>query len=240
MSEQSQHTTSNGHEIKHARDQLEFIELQTMLTEYGLYGHNSRERLDALRETSKENLALFITDMNRRLQGSDETLVHENTMKIGERQTIDPSDRYDIFTSAVDKIQKTAGEINPERIGDTLALVTVMLHPFKDGNGRTARLIGFIFRDDFDAPDATETFTALVEPRDLARERGGFIINGYIPYVGEGVDQSKPDEVGGYLDKLLSKDGRLYTGPYGQAELVKPVTQQEDMSDESYDLPRAI
>ena len=62
------------------------------------------------------------------------------------------------------------------------------------------------------------------ESRDIARERGGFIINGYIPYLPEGKSRSNPEDVIAYLESLLSsehKDDRLYTGPFGQAPLYK-------------------
>ena len=62
------------------------------------------------------------------------------------------------------------------------------------------------------------------EPRDVARGRGGFMINGYIPYLPEGKSQSNPEDVILYLESLLSsehKDDRLYTGPFGQAPLYK-------------------
>lgn len=219
MSEASTSTTSNGHEIQHPRERLSFPELQGMLTEYGIVGANPTERLKSLRKVSVESLALLMTDMNRRLQGADETLVHEGAMKIGDKETVDAADRYDLFTNTVAKIKASDENINPARVGDTLALATVLLHPFKDGNGRTARMLGFVFRDDFDAPDAATDFSTLAEPRDAARERGGFMIYGYIPYVGENADQSDPQVINNYIDTLLSEDGRIYTGPYGQAEL---------------------
>ena len=168
---------------------------------------------------SAEDIALFMTDMNRRAQGSDDSLVHEEAMKIGEKELVAPDDRYDLFNRVIDIIHAAPNDTNPERIGDALALTTVLLHPFKDGNGRTSRLLGFMLRDDFDAPDAPETFDQLIAPRDVARAEGGFVINGYIPYVGEGSDESNPDVVAQYINEVLTSNDRLYTGPYGQAEL---------------------
>lgn len=227
MPESSERTTSNGYEIRHTREALGFTELQDMLAEYGLSGSSPAERLDSLRQRSAQDIALFMADVNKRLQGSDESLVHEDTMRIDDRKAMHPSDRYDVFTDTIDKIKESQEGINPARVGDVLALTAVLLHPFKDGNGRTARMMGFIFRDDFDASDASETFTALAESRDLARERGGFMIYGYIPYVGEGLDQSDPQVVSEYVGKILSEseNNQLYTGPYGQADLQPAPTE---------------
>lgn len=219
MSESSQITTSNGHEIDHPREKLTFEEFKDVLIEYGLNGSNSTERVESLRNMGPESIALLMTDINRRAQGSEHTLIHEKTMKIGDKELIPPEERYELFTSVVDKIHQSPESLNPERIGDALALTTVLLHPFKDGNGRTSRLLGFVFRDDFDAEDAKESFETLVEPRDKARERGGFMINGYVPYFEEGVDRADPKIVENYIDAILTSDDRLYTGPYGQAEL---------------------
>ena len=211
-------TTSNGHEINHPREQLGAGEFKDMVNQYGIGGENPKQRAESLKKLPPEHIALFLADLNRRLQGSDETLVSEKVMKIGDKNTIDPEHRYDLFIDLIKKIE-SSGDINPERIGDTLAIGAVLLHAFEDGNGRTARTIGLLFRDDFDAEDYADTFKQLVEPRDVARKRGGFRISGFTPYMGEGVDQSDPRQVGEYFDKLLTSDDNLYTSPYGQATL---------------------
>lgn len=215
--------TSNGYEILNPRENLGLEEFRGMLDVYGLNGNNATERVEALRGQSKESLAVFLTDLNARLNGSEDSLINEETMKIGEKPTVAPEYRYDLFSEIVDKIKESPSDVNPERIGDTLALSTVLLHPFSDGNGRTARMLGYIFRDEIDGPEAQADFDTLARPRDETRKEGGFMINGYIPYVGEGSDQSDPAKVGNYLEKLLtSNDQGLYTGPYGQAELTRP------------------
>lgn len=193
-----------------------------MLYNYELNGLNPEERANKLRESDPQNLALFMTDVNRRTQGSDDTLVHDKVMKIGNTETIDPTERYDTFLALDDKIRTSDPSINPERIGDALALTTVLLHPFKDGNGRTARLLGYIYHDDFDATDAPATFDQLVESRDAIREAGGFIVNGYIPYMPEGTSQSSPKDIEQYITQVLTDPHtNLYTGPYGQSELTQ-------------------
>lgn len=213
--------TSNGHEITRPREVLEYDELQGMLETYGLKGATAKERVESLRSLSNESMALFMTDLNARLNGSEDPLIHEETMKIGERPTVAPEKRYDLFTNVMQKVKNSPEGINTARVGDALALTTVLLHPFKDGNGRTARMLGFIFRDSDSEAEARDDFATLGEPRDKARERGGFMINGYIPYLGEGVDQSDPKQVEAYIDEVLSNaDKNLYTSPYGQAPLL--------------------
>lgn len=212
--------TSNGHEIAYPREVLGLVEFKNMLNTYGLAGDTPVERIEALRSKSKEFLAIFMTDLNARLNGSTETLVSDKTMKIGEQSAIAPEERYDLFSRIIEKVKATPEDINPARIGDALALSIVLLHPFKDGNGRTARMLGYMFREDMDGLDALEDFRVLVEPRDTARERGGYMINGYVPYIGKGADQYNPVQVASYIGRVLSSDEPgLYTGPYGQAEL---------------------
>lgn len=105
-------------------------------------------------------------------------------------------------------------------MADALALGVVLLHPFRDGNGRTARVFGLVFRDNYDAPSYEEDFAVVTEPRDVARERGGFVINGYIPRLQEGADQRNPAHVSEYLGSLLKSDADgAYTSCYGQAPL---------------------
>lgn len=221
MSETTAHTTNNGFEISHPRELLSPMEFKQMIGgEYGLEGNNPQERLNELKKMPMESIAFMMSDINRRTQGSDETLVTQKTMKIGEKTTVAPEYRYDLFKSLIDKIKSTDDSINPSRVGDSLALGTVLLHPFEDGNGRTARLLGLVFNDDYDASDYEDSFNALSESRDVARKRGGMVIYGYIPRLGEGVDQSDPVEVDSYFDKLLTEqDTNLYVGPYGQAPL---------------------
>lgn len=220
VAEADMRTTSNGYEIEHPREKLDIDEFQAMLGEYSLGGDTPQDRVEALKSQPKESFALFLTDLNRRLQGSDDTLVHDEPMKIGDKETVAPEDRYDLFTSIYEKIQHADQAINPARVGDALALTTVMLHPFKDGNGRTARVLGYLYRADFNNPEDVQDFNQLTEPRDEARERGGFVINGYVPRLGEGANQSDPTAIDQYINRVLEEEAdNLYTGPYGQAQL---------------------
>lgn len=213
-------TAQSRQESDHPREKLSLGELQSMLGEYELGGETPRARVEALKKQPKETFATFLTDLNRRLQGSNDTLIHDDTVKIGDKATVAPEERYDLFTSIYEKIQNSDESINPARIGDALALTTVMLHPFKDGNGRTARMIGYIYRADFSKSEERADFDQLAEPRDEARERGGFVINGYVPRLGEEANQSDPAVIDEYISRVLHEEADdLYTGPYGQAPL---------------------
>jgi hypothetical protein len=160
MNEQNQ---NENHETNETGSEFTFDNLKSTLEAHGFNQNTAEERFDHLRNMSEEGIAFFMADVNRGLQGSDETLVHDKTMKIGETPTLAPEDRYDVFNRAIEKI-KLSDKINPARAGDVLALATVLIHPFKDGNGRTARMLGFMFRDDFDGPEAEASFKTLAEP----------------------------------------------------------------------------
>jgi adenylate kinase len=138
-------TTVNGFEIHHPREMLSFGELSMMLSEYGLGGSNPKDRVEELRKLSTEQITLLMADINRRIQGSERTLVYDGFMSIDGEDTVTPDQRYTVLSDIVDKIKKAPDSINPERIGDTLALATVLTHPFVDGSGRTARVLGLIF-----------------------------------------------------------------------------------------------
>jgi hypothetical protein len=125
-----------------------------------------------------------------------------------------------VFTELVDAIKEAPNTLNPARVADVLALGVVLLHPFKDGNGRTARIIGLTFRDGYATDEFLSDFAQVAEPRDRAREKGGFMMNGYIPSAIAGVDQSDPDKVVKFLRELLTEEHEdAYTGPFGQASL---------------------
>lgn len=217
-------TTSNGYEIKQGAAVLSAAELQRRLgAEYGIDGESPAERVEQLKRLSVEGIAILLEDINKSVQGSADSLMsHDAMITIGDQQTIKPEERYDVFSRLVEAIKNCPEDVNPERVGDVLALGTVLLHPFHDGNGRTARVVGLMFHDSFGGDDYQSDFDMVTEPRDKARERGGFMIYGYTPRFPEGFDQSDADQVSGYLSDLLheERDG-AYLSPYGQAALHK-------------------
>jgi len=210
-------TTSNGHEIQRPTERLDAEAYRSLLEKAGLTGESPAERIEQLKTMSAERVAVLLTTINKLAQGSKDHLLNKATaMKIGETPTLAPEYRYDVFMDLIRDIQATPDDVNPSRVADALALGTVLLHPFHDGNGRTARLIGLTFRDSFDKPEEyAADFATVAEPRDEARRRGGFMIYGYVPHLPEGADQSNPRDVSAYLHSLLtSEQADAYVGPY--------------------------
>lgn len=189
--------------------------------EYGLDGTSPSERLMQLKQLDIDQLARMIDAVNRSLQGSPESLVnYDSVVRIGETETIRPEQRYDLFVRVFDAIRSTPDTASPERVADVLALTVVLLHPFRDGNGRTARALGLLFREDYDTESYPADYQIVTEPRDRARERGGFQVYGYTPWFPKGFDQSDPDRVGDYLLALLKDEGHgAYISCFGQAPL---------------------
>lgn len=163
----------------------------------------------------------MLEDINKSVQGSADSLVSQDkAIKIGSSETIKPEDRYGVFSRLIEDIKNAPDDVSPERVGDTLALGVVLLHPFHDGNGRTARVLGLMFREGYDGEQNQEDFNTVIEPRDSARERGGFMINGYVPRFPEGFDQADANRVSTYLSGLLQQENEgAYTSCYGQAPL---------------------
>lgn len=217
--------TSNGHEIGRPTPIATAEALKARLSsEYGIDGNSPAERVEQLKQLSVEGVAIMLEDINKSVQGSADSLVsHDRVIKIGGKETIKLEDRYDVFTKLVTDIQNAPEDVNPARVGDVLALGVVALHPFQDGNGRTARTIGLLFRDSYDESTYQEDYDVAIEPRDKARERGGFVISGYIPRYPEGFDQSDAASVSGYLEGLLHHENPgAYLSCFGQAPLHLP------------------
>jgi len=214
--------TSNGHEIQRPTPEISADELKQRLgSEFGIGGSTPAERAGQLKQLSVEGVAIMLEDINKSVQGSADSLMsHDTGIKIGGKETIRPEDRHTVFSRLIEDIKNCPDDVSPERVGDTLALGVVLLHPFHDGNGRTARVVGLVFRDNYDSEEYEADFKTVTEPRDRARERGGFMINGYVPHFPEGFDQSDAQQVSDYLSNLLLQENEnAYTSCYGQAPL---------------------
>lgn len=218
-------TTSNGFEIKNPTEKLNAEGLRTLMGEkYGLDGLSAELRVHQLKQLPVETIHAFIDDLNKSLQGSQDSLEKTDTaMKIGSATTIHPEHRATVLEGIIGVIKASPDTIHPSRIADVLAMTVVMLHPFEDGNGRTSRAIGLAFRDEYDTEEYYEDFNALTESRDDARKRGGFLLYGYTPRLPAGFDQSDPIQVGDYLANLLTQDTDTpdYIGPYPPSALYK-------------------
>ena len=229
MAETNTRTTLNGrYEITKPADIPTAEQFREHLaSEYGLNGQSPRERVERLKDLSVEGIAILLEDINKTVQGSEESLMsHDKSVNIVgpdgavHQELLAPENRYDVFRRMVEDIKSSPDDINPTRVGDVLALGTVLLHPFHDGNGRTARVIGMLFREDYDDKDFSQTYDAVIEPRDVARARGGYIIYGYTPRLPEGFDYTNPEAVSAYLHRQLTDDeDGSYIGCFGPAPL---------------------
>lgn len=222
-------TTENNVAIRYPERQIEADDFRKMFEMHGVGGSNPRERVDSFRTLRVEDVAGLLDDINKGVLGSKETMLSGSTMKVGEQELVPVEARYDLFEQLVHKIQQAPEDIDPQRFGDSLALLTTMLHPFKDGNGRTARLVAYPFVTDeedgrtwYDNPGELESdFTFYAGSRDEMRRQGkNFRPIGYVPNLPPGADLSRPDDVLAYFDELLSGSNRstLYAGSYGQAQ----------------------
>ncbi len=217
-------TTANGYEITNPTEKLSAQEYRAVLAqEYGIDGASPQERITQLKQLSNEGIAIFMEYINKGVQGSEYSLINESTTFIGNVTTIRPENRYEVFTDMIASIREAPDTVNPARVADVLALGVVLLHPFRDGNGRTARIIGLTFRDDFDEVRYTDMYNTASESRDTVRQRGGYMINGYAPNFPEGFDQSDPAAVTEYLRRLLWEDSPgAYTSCFDQPPLENP------------------
>ncbi len=216
-------TTTTPKETLSPAETLSAADFKDLLThEYGLDGETPQARTEQFKQLPADEVARMIDDINTLTRGLTEPSHKEDgPMKIGEQVTIAPEHRYDVFMSLMQDIKDAPGDVNPARIGDTLALGIVLLHPFHDGNGRTARLVGQVFHEEYDE-DYKNSYAILAQSRDEIRKRGGWQVNGYIPHFENGEDQSDPVVVTEYLHQLLASEDAPYTGPFGPAPLHDP------------------
>lgn len=214
-------TTVNGHTIEKPTDKMTAQEYRSTLGgEYGIDGASPHERIAQLKQLSNEGVAILMEHINKAVQGSEDSLMNSGTTFIGDISTIRPEDRYSVFTDMIEAIREAPEDTSPARVADVLALGVVMLHPFQDGNGRTARTIGLTFREQFDTKDYQLSYNIVSASREAKHGQGGFMIHGYVPHLPEGFDQSDPEQVSGYLKDLLHQESPdAYTSCFGQAPL---------------------
>lgn len=194
-----------------------------MSQEFGIDGENPHQRMEQFKRLSTEGVAILLENVNKELLGSDDSLMnHESAMHVGEAATVAPEYRYEVFAGMLESLRSSPDSLNPARAGDVVALGVVLLHPFRDGNGRTARTIGMMFRDNYDYDNFENDFEVVATSRDETRAKGGFMINGYIPNFPKGFNQSDPAQVSGYLESLLQEErSGAYTSCFGQAPLTQ-------------------
>lgn len=221
MSEQNI-ITSPSHETQPSTERLTAGEFRDLMSqEYGIGGETPQERMEQFKKLSVEGVAILLEQVNTGLLGAESSLMsHDSAMRIGEVSTVAPEYRHKVFVDMIESVQSAPDSLNPARLGDVIALGVVLLHPFRDGNGRTARTIGMMFRDNYDSNSYESDFEVVAASRDEARAKGGFLINGYIPNFPEGFNQSDPDAVSDYLATLVQEERPgAYTSCFGQASL---------------------
>lgn len=134
MEKHPKQTTMNGAEIKNPGEVLSAEGLKNLVAEAGVDGSTPKERADQFKNISLEDFAGLIDKINRRVQGSADSLILEDgVMKIGDKETIPVEYRYEVMSELMRLIKESSDDINPERLGDVAALGIVLLHPFRDG-----------------------------------------------------------------------------------------------------------
>lgn len=102
-------------------------ELRQKLEEWGIDGETPASRIEQFKHLSTEGIAIVIDEINKSLQGSQDSLMnHETAVKIGTQETLKPEFRYDVFKQLIDDIRQCPDTVNPARIGDVLALGVVL------------------------------------------------------------------------------------------------------------------
>lgn len=204
------------------------VEFKQLVELWGITSGSPKGRVEELKSMDVSKFVYFISDLNRSLQGEPETQISPTTMKYGDDEMVPVEDRYDLFMGFFDKLAKLPEDINPERVGDALAMVVGMLHPFNEANGRTGRALSLVFHSNFDSDDYVADYKELVVSRDAMKEAGMQAHEIVAPYIrhksiddpNNNVDMKNPGSVSRYFEQLLtSEDRNLYTGPFGYAPL---------------------
>jgi hypothetical protein len=187
-------------------------------SEYGIDGQTPAERVKQLIGMNTDALFLFLDDLNAALRGEEGTQIElDKAMNIGTTKLLDPEDRYPVLDAIFSDIKESSETTHPSRVGDVLSLAIVMTHPFKDGNGRTARAISLLFRDEYDSTDFVDDYVATTTSRDELRKRGGVIPYGFVPYLDGEARQDSREHTTAYLQSVLhdSSDTPAYLGTFG-------------------------
>ncbi|HPR09070.1 MAG TPA: Fic family protein [Candidatus Saccharibacteria bacterium] len=203
---------------------LQSAEFRAMVGELGLGGATPEERVLQLGTRSVEQVGAFLTEVNRRLNASETALISNSVVPVGDVPTLQPTERPKLLEYFLGKVREGSSGINPERIGDAFALTVVLAHAFQDANGRTARAVGSLFRDNFDQPDYPDVFAGVTVSRDELRAQGGSVVNGYIPHQEAGMEPGSLEGGKALIDLMFTSEPAPYAGPYGGAHLTEKGT----------------
>ncbi len=173
--------------------------IAVVLEKIGLTDASPDERLDMLEEVSVEQMVYGLVALHNYLvpEGQVGPITGQHSMSSGELLA-KPEDRLPIMEAAFKlskdliRAYKIAGG-DPknvlERIANLTAFSLLMAHPFKDGNGRTARTIAHAIRFGYN-----KNADAANDLRIVSNERPetGFRHNSYTPRTGNTLPSEDP------------------------------------------------
>lgn len=178
---------------------------------FGKQGIDIEMVAQAVHQVLVPHIETIPTDFNMKVQSPD-----------GSRSTVlmHPEDRAELFDQAaklVSGLNDRRGDSDDEaflaRASNVIALSIVLAHPYANGNGRTARLIGGLLRE---GPQSEDLKTLGAE-----RPESGFRINSYLPrdasltplevlQAAAALETPLSDS-----ETYMSEGADKFTGPYG-------------------------
>jgi hypothetical protein len=215
-----------------AKDDVEPSERQpeigAFLAEQGYDGLDDEQRLEMLiEEASLDSYFDLVDKIHRSVAPNADPNQNPVASTISNPQgevvakLAEPAERMKILQTALDlakqvaeKYRASGGSIRDalRRCGNLLAFGVVLAHPYKDGNGRTSRVLGMLIQDGYDAhsQESTDDLECFSQNREGTK---GFIPNGYIPggeWSGSGAAQNPSEFLTAVAQLDVPLDDKLY------------------------------
>ncbi len=166
---------------------------------------DSTERADQLRTVTGEGVISLLDTIHRIVAADTSHEPNPVPTKLKDPEgnitgiLAAPENRRPIFDYAAQKVRELSAVTGPaetqqflNRAADTLAVAVVLAHPYKDGNGRSARTIAQLVRYGLDTSNQRSIDDMMLVSAN--RPTQGFRINGYIPR-GDVVGDKTPCEL---------------------------------------------